>query len=320
MFKFALATFAVVSASDLFDEKRVAEINNMKLSWKASTEQGRFFNNMTLDQFKSLLGTRLEGGPTPVYTKHDSIPDSAVPDSFDSRTNWANCPTISHIRDQSACGSCWAFGAVESMSDRYCTYKVNANLSISADNLNSCCKSCGNGCNGGFPGAAWEYWVKTGLTTEDCDPYPFPTCEHHIPQGNHPVCPSQIYNTPACKSSCKDGSDMKKFHGAKTITVSGEADIQKEIMTNGPVEVAFTVYKDFESYKSGVYTKTSDQALGGHAVRMVGWGVWTDSTPYWIVANSWNPDWGMNGFFLIKRGNNECGIESTGWAGEPASA
>merc|ERR1719420_776778 len=30
---------------------------------------------------------------------------------------------------------------------------------------------------------------------------------------------------------------------------------------------------------------------------------------YWKIANSWNPNWGENGFFRIKRGSNECGIE-----------
>ncbi|VEL34802.1 unnamed protein product [Protopolystoma xenopodis] len=30
-----------------------------------------------------------------------------LPESFDARDHWPNCPTIKHIRDQSSCGSCW---------------------------------------------------------------------------------------------------------------------------------------------------------------------------------------------------------------------
>jgi cathepsin B len=80
-------------------------------------------------------------------------------------------------------------------------------------------------------------------------------------------------------------------------------------MTNGPVEAAFTVYSDFMSYKSGVYKHTSGSVEGGHAVKILGWGV-ENGEDYWIVANSWSNAWGMNGYFYILKGVNECGIES----------
>lgn len=41
-----------------------------------------------------------------------------IPESFDPRVQWPDCPTIKEIRDQGGCGSCWAFGAVTAMSDR----------------------------------------------------------------------------------------------------------------------------------------------------------------------------------------------------------
>ena len=42
---------------------------------------------------------------------------------------------------------------------------------------------------------------------------------------------------------------------------------------------------------TGVYQHVSGAPLGGHAVRLLGWGV-EEGTPYWLVANSWNYDWG----------------------------
>ncbi|MBL2462909.1 peptidase C1, partial [Klebsiella pneumoniae] len=81
-------------------------------------------------------------------------------------------------------------------------------------------------------------------------------------------------------------------------TYSNPASIQAEIVATGPIEAAFTVYQDFMSYTSGVYIHTWGSQLGGHAVKMLGWGV-SGSQNYWICANSWNTNWGMQGFFWI---------------------
>ena len=127
--------------------------------------------------------------------------------------------------------------------------------------------------------------------------------------------------TPKCKRTCEAGynntfNNDKHFGKTAYSVRSDQAQIQKEIMTNGPVEGAFTVYSDFLSYKSGVYQYTTGDELGGHAIKILGWGV-ENNTPYWLVANSWNEDWGDKGFFKILRGSDECGIESGIVGGAP---
>ena len=50
-----------------------------------------------------------------------------------------------------------------------------------------------------------------------------------------------------------------------------------------------------------------------HAVLVVGWGELSaqeGGTRYWIVKNSWGKSWGMDGYFWIRRGTNECAIEN----------
>ncbi|CAD6192882.1 unnamed protein product [Caenorhabditis auriculariae] len=253
---------------------------------------------------------------------HPEIDDSTIPESFDSRTQWPNCPSIQKIRDQSSCGSCWAVSAAEAISDRICIASNGATqLSISADDILSCCGMiCGNGCQGGYPIEAWRHWVKQGYVTggnftekSGCKPYPYAPCEHHNNATHYQPCPSNIYPTNKCEHKCQAGYsltyDQDKHFGKSAYAVSRKvAEIQKEILTNGPVEVAFTVYADFEAYTGGVYVHTAGDQLGGHAVKMIGWGV-DNGTPYWLCANSWNTDWGEKGYFRIIRGVNECGIE-----------
>jgi hypothetical protein len=74
------------------------------------------------------------------------------------------------------------------------------------------------------------------------------------------------------------------------------------------ISIRIKVYADFLTYKSGVYQHKTGQFLGGHAVKIIGWGV-ENGVKYWLVANSWNADWGDHGFFKIIRGVDECGFE-----------
>ena len=79
------------------------------------------------------------------------------------------------------------------------------------------------------------------------------------------------------------------------------------------------------SYTSGVYQrrwwKVWDRIMGGHAIKIVGWGTQKNkiekNVEYWTIANSWDTTWGENGYFRIKRGVNMCGIESNVYAGLP---
>lgn len=216
---------------------------------------------------------------------------------------------------------------MESLTDRICIASNGAQKPhISAEDLLTCCSfTCGNGCDGGFPASAWHYFENKGIVTggqyssnEGCQPYTIAKCDHHV-QGEYQPC-KDIQPTPACKRSCIQAYNQTytqdKRYGASSYGVRGVDQIAAEIQKNGPVEAAFTVYSDFISYKSGVYKHTSGQPLGGHAIKIIGWGV-EDGTDYWIVANSWNSDWGDNGFFKIARGTDECGIESQVVAGLP---
>jgi len=311
----------VPSGLNPLSDEMIDAVNGLGTTWKA----GRNFGPNDLNRMKGLLGAK-KGGPKLPTLVHE-VPND-LPATFDARQQWPNCPTIGQIRDQGDCGSCWAFGAVEAMSDRYCIASNGQQTpQISAEDLTSCCDACGDGCDGGFPSAAWSYWTETGLVTGGlynsnvgCQPYSLPSCSHHV-NGTLPPCPSSISPTPECTSTCESSYSTPykkdKHFGKSAYTISNDvSQIQTEIYKNGPVEADFTVYADFPTYKSGVYIQTSDDALGGHAIRILGWGT-EGGVDYWLVANSWNPEWGDKGYFKIRRGTDECGIEDDINAGEP---
>ena len=319
----AVSAVARFQKKVFLDHKSIIDhVNSVQKDWVAG--HNKYFDKMDLETIKGMMGT-LE---TPEHLKlpiKDIEPLEDIPESFDSAANWPKCESLKDVRDQSTCGSCWAFGAVEAMSDRICIKSGGTDQTrISAQNMLSCCLTCGNGCNGGYPSAAWNHWKSQGVATgwlyndkKWCDPYVFAPCDHHV-SGPYGPCGSSK-PTPKCVKSCANGDAWdQSAHKASSVygVPSQVAKIQTEIMTNGPIEVAFTVYNDFLSYKSGVYHHTTGSALGGHAVKMVGWGV-ENGTPYWKIANSWNEGWGDQGYFKIRRGNNECGIEGQGVAGLP---
>jgi cathepsin B len=294
----------------------INHVNNMNAGWTAG--YNKRLDQLTVAQVKGLCGA-LEGGEK-LPTKYDtSFVPEALPENFESSAKWNMCTSIATIRDQGSCGSCWAVAAAETLSDRACIASNGAfNEPLASEDVLSCCGfSCGSGCDGGYPGAAMSYAVQTGLvtggpynSTKWCYPYGIAPCEHHV-SGSRAPCGS-IEPTPQCSDSCVNGQTWTSSKNKASNSYSVPSDvpsIQKEIYLNGPVEAAFTVYADFPSYKSGVYQHTTGQALGGHAVKVVGWGS-DNGTPYWLVANSWNYDWGNNGYFKILRGADECGIES----------
>ena len=59
--------------------------------------------------------------------------------------------------------------------------------------------------------------------------------------------------------------------------------MQRELMTHGPFEVGFEVFSDFSSYKNGTYSRSPGATGpgGGHAVKLVGWGVDERGVAYW---------------------------------------
>jgi len=92
----------------------------------------------------------------------------------------------------------------------------------------------------------------------------------------------------------------------------GDIQIRREIWRWGPVATGMKVYPDFYTFdaKNDIYDWDGrGPQVGGHAIVLLGWGE-ERGKKYWIVRNSWGPDWGDGGYFKMARGTNLCEIES----------
>ena len=270
----------------------VQNIKESTQQWIPMEPEDNPFYFVPIEQIKAMMGTKLRVMDIP-----DEDPTADIPTNFDARDQWSS--KIHTIRNQGQCGSCWAFGATEALSDRYAI--AGEDVILSPQHLVSC--DYGNlGCNGGWLDSAWEFMQVTGVVTDACFPY---TSGSTGQDGQ-------------CFTSCQDGSTWTTYHSGSYTFGASVTDTQTAIMTNGPVEAAFTVYEDFMNYKSGVYHHTSGSVLGGHAIKAIGWGTTDEGVDYWIMANSWGTTWGDNGFFKIERG--DCGIDGQMTFGSAADA
>merc|ERR1712028_51921 len=189
---------AITSAAPLDrmvnDQKAVDDINaRTDILWKAGYNSK--FDGQSLSSFKDLAGVtedsleQVLALPKAEFT----LEASAVPDTFDSETNWPQCAkVIGDIRDQSNCGCCWAFAGASAASDRLCI-STNGTVAVplSAEDVCFCANS--NGCGGGQITTPWSYISEGGAVTGGnsngtgplgggfCKAFSLPHCHHHGP-------------------------------------------------------------------------------------------------------------------------------------------
>jgi len=248
------------------------------------------FADMTNQEFRSqMLGLKMD----PRASVNTMMPEGGVragvrdlPTSVDWRTKGYVTP----VKDQGQCGSCWAFsttGAIEGLHFNQ-TGKL---ISLSEQQLVDC-SWLDMGCNGGQPMIAYEYVrMNGGLETEAAYPY-------------KAVGGSCVFNK---------NSAVATIGGFHHVWFS-ESSLQTAVATVGPISVAMDASgKDFQLYKDGIYNPSSCSSfMLDHAVLAVGYGVDAAGKDFWLVKNSWNTTWGMQGYFnLARNAGNKCGIATS---------
>jgi cathepsin C len=234
---------------------------------------------------------------------------------------------VGPVINQGACGSCYAVAVTDMINSRVRIRTKNRKQGALSVQKVLSCSEYSQGCKGGFPFLVAKYAQDFGMSQLSDSRY----------VGKRGVqCPKKTH----IKARTTSYGYVGGYYGACNYK-----KMMHEIHKNGPIVVGFNTEAGLWHYDSGVYEEESSmsfiesaegeakkQAWGGpwigkrmhnhwqkttHAVLVVGWGENRDQGKYWIVKNSWGPNWGEKGYFRTKRGVDSVAMESMAVHAEP---
>ncbi|KAK9714560.1 hypothetical protein RND81_06G103200 [Saponaria officinalis] len=248
------------------------------------------FGDITHEEFVAkytgLKSPLLENMSSSTPFRYENV--TRIPSSID----WRSKGAVTQVKNQEACGSCWAFAVVAAVEG--INQIVSHNLtSLSEQELVDCDrKGKDSGCEGGLLGPAYEYIAHNGgLVTEKKYPY----------KGVDEICSKSMTKNP-----------IVKINGYENVPSKNETALLKAL-ANQPISVAIEATSDVQFYSSGVFTGECGTYLN-HAVTVVGYGTAKDvkNKTYWLIKNSWGVKWGEKGYMRLERGvkakEGLCGI------------
>jgi C1A family cysteine protease len=229
---------------------------------------------------KSYLGHNGTGCPAQKCKPCDLIQNGNLPVKF-TWTNWRGKNWMSPVKDQGACGSCWAespIGVAEGQFNIEQDKPVNDDINFSEQHLVSWKPEYGMGsCKGGFNPQPIDYLFEYGVANESEFPYMSGSCLDdnnncvggcQSPYGSHCSFPGGVPSGPTDWQGRRwhiTGYDNINKGSVYDAQPSPNYVVKQAILCHGPLSVCFS---------NGWH----------HCFVLVGW---DDLTGTWIVKNSW---------------------------------
>ena len=203
--------------------------------------------------------------------------------------DWRENHKVSSVKNQEKCGGCWAFSSSGAVESAY-AIKNNILYNLSQQELLDC-SYLNHGCNGGAMDLAFQFIMNNGLCTNLSYPY----------EAERGLCQ---------KRNCESVIQISNY---SDVTQNNETALAQAVLKQ-PVSVAIQANKrSFQMYQSGIYNDPECGTQLDHGVLVVGYG--TDNNlnmNYWIIKNSWGPEWGDDGYIRIAKDiedeRGQCGI------------
>ena len=245
------------------------------------------FADLTFEEFKAFYLTEFNPSLVKDHCQENQKQNKKIPDSVD----WNQQGKVQKVKNQAACGSCWAFSAVAAVESAHAI--SNGVLpDLSEQELVDCSKNYENGgCFGGFMHWAFNYILDQNINESKDYPYTASDNECRIPE-----------------------IGKGKFEIKKCVKAEASVVGLANAISVSPVAVAFAVQDDFRFYTDGVYNPENCNGDANHGVLAFGYDNKSD-LPFYNVKNSWGDNWGDQGFFKISQGTNlgTCSIAGNGY-------